>query len=170
MSSMTRSVDFRSRSNFPRYFELPPRKVTPEVSRQVWIPVPLPFKQLCQEGKLQKRLSPCGGKTARGIEGTVPVHGGYDLLCVHEPALPGVPGIRIVAVQTAHGTALEKYHIADSRAVHGSEAFQRVDISFHVDTCLSFIYLMEGSGDHFILLFFGQLDKVYSITGYTMVS
>ena len=25
---------------------------------------------------------------------------------------------------------------------------------------------MEGSGDHFVLLFFGKLDKVYGITGY----
>ena len=42
------------------------------------------------------------------------------------------PGVRVVAIETAHGTALEKDHKANARAVYCAEAFCGMNVSFHV--------------------------------------
>ena len=42
-----------------------------------------------------------------------------------------LPRIRVVAILTAHRTALHKHNVAYPRPVHRTETFKRMNIAFH---------------------------------------
>ena len=86
---------------------------------------PLLFAQREQrehEVNLQKRLAAGDGDAAVFVKRPVALQLGDNLLRGHLRALAHLPGIRVVAVLAAHGTALRKDHKAQARAVHRAEA------------------------------------------------
>ena len=82
-------------------------------------------EQVDQEIHLHQRLTAGDGQAAAvGVERLVLLVLLDDVGRFHESAAVQVPGIRIVAVGTAHGTALHEYHEARAGSVDGSKAFQ----------------------------------------------
>ena len=146
--------------------------------------------------------------SAGPVKRPVALHARKDLLRAHLLPILQMPGVGIMAVQAAHGTSLKEHHKADSRSIHSSKAFHRMNFSHKVllfdPIHLIFIMqsrepaypgvpaakaaghrfrfarfilsvslphelhaLVEGSCNDFVLLLFGQLDKVYRISGNT---
>ena len=81
---------------------------------------------------LQKRLTAGDGDTAVSVEGAV-VLILLDKRCgvPHVPALH-IPGIRVMAVLTAHGTSLQENHKPHTGAIHSAEAFCGMNVCVHV--------------------------------------
>ena len=121
------------------------------------------LKQLQQKIDLHQGFAAGDGDAAGRIECLVPLIfldqglGGPDRAGIH------FPGIRIMAVLAPHGTALEKDDESNAGAIHGAEAFRRMDIAVHRRLDL----LVEGTGDDLILLGAGQLDEVDGIAADT---
>ena len=87
------------------------------------------FKQLREKGKLHKRFSSSGGNAAFLIKTFVFSKDFQNFFHCHRSPPARGPGIRIVAVQTAHGTALEEHRQAYPRAVNCTETLYGVDKS-----------------------------------------
>ena len=167
-----------------------------------------PGKQFRQKINLEHRLSAGRSDSAGPVKRPVALHARKDLLRAHLLPVLRMPGIGIMAVQAAHETSLKEHHKADSRSIHSSKAFHRMNFSHKVllfdPIHLIFIMqsrepaypgvpaakaaghrfrfarfilsvslphelhaLVEGSCNDFVLLLFGQLDKVYRISGNT---
>ena len=92
------------------------------------------FKQLRNEFNLSKGLAARYRNTALLHEGAVAERISENVRGFPFFSLSEFPGIRIVAVETAHGTALQEYDITDAGAVHCTERFRRVNITLHDTT------------------------------------
>ena len=98
------------------------------------------FKEFCKKGKLHKRLSTGCSNASFLIKTFVFLINFQDFLHCHRGSPFWGPGIRIVAVKTAHGTALEKHRQTYPRAVNCTKTLYGVDIS------LFFTFLHGRSG------------------------
>ena len=81
-------------------------------------------EQIDQEIYLHQRLSACHGNSSVLIKCFISLVLFKNLLRLHHGAAGHGPGIRIVAIGTAHGTSLHEHDKTCAGAVHGAEAFE----------------------------------------------
>ena len=98
------------------------------------------------------------GDAAIAIEGTISLeflNEGFN-----RPLGTGTdfPGIGIVAVLAAHGATLEKDDKPHTGTIYCTETLGGMDITVH-----SLHLVVEGTGNHFVLLLLGQSDEVNRI-------
>lgn len=98
------------------------------------------------------------GDAAIAIEGTISLEFLNEGL--NRPLGTGVdfPGIGIVAVLAAHGATLEKDDKPHTGTIYCTETLGGMDITVH-----SLHLVVEGTGNHFVLLLLGQSDEVNRI-------
>ena len=89
------------------------------------------LEKLCKEVYLQKRLAAGHGYTAVGVEGLVLTKEPDKLLGRVGGSSFGLPGVGVVTVPTAKGTALKKYHKTNSGTVNGPKALYGMNFSVH---------------------------------------
>ena len=91
-----------------------------------------PGKQFRQKINLEHRLSAGRSDSAGPVKRPVALHARKDLLRAHLLPVLQMPGVGIMAVQAAHGTSSKEHHKADSRSIHSSKAFHRMNFSHKV--------------------------------------
>ena len=100
---------------------------TGRIQRGVKPLLPAEAKHLTGKRRLQQRFPAGEGYPSRANE--IPVFGNFadDLRRGNLPPPVGIPGIRIVAVETAQRTPLQKEHAAEAGTVDSPETLQRVN-------------------------------------------
>ena len=90
-------------------------------------------EQLQQEIYLHQWLATCDSESAAiYVEGLVTLILFDDLGCFHNGTAGHRPGVRIVAISTSHGAALDKYDKTCSGTVNRTKTFQRMNSSAHI--------------------------------------
>ena len=101
-----------------------------------------------------KRFSAGNGDTAAVlIEALVTVILLEDILCLHIGATRHLPGIRVMTVSTSHGAAFKKYNEPCAGSVYGSEAFKRMNVTYHLILLLKTGPKRKLSGPYRVILF-----------------
>ena len=77
-------------------------------------------EQISQKLRLQERFTARNGNAAATVELMVALELVHQMLDGHHGAAVDRPGIGIVAIRAAHGTALNKHHKADAGSVDRS--------------------------------------------------
>ncbi len=125
------------------------------------------LKKLEKEIYLHEGFSAGNGQTAAVlIEALVTVILLEDILCLHIGATRHLPGIRVMTVSASHGAAFEKYNEPCAGSVYGSEAFKRMNVTYHLILLLKTGPKRKLSGPYFLMISSDQIDswKVLEIT------
>ena len=83
-------------------------------------------EQVGQKLGLQERFAARNGNAAATVELMVALELVHEMLDGHHRAAVNRPGIGIVAIRAAHGTALNKHHKADAGSVDRSHRLDRM--------------------------------------------
>ena len=83
-------------------------------------------EQVGQKLGLQERFATRNGNAAATVELMVALELVHEMLDGHHRAAVNRPGIGIVAIRAAHGTALNKHHKADAGSVDRSHRLDRM--------------------------------------------
>ena len=94
-------------------------------------------EQVGQKLGLQKRLAARNGNATAAVKLMVALELVHQMLDGHHGAAVNRPGIGIVAIRAAHGTALDKHYEADAGTVHNGflDDSREAKLTHNRDSC-----------------------------------